>query len=200
MQEGYTKYSLKHINKELPEAIDASGLLGLRDRLYDYGWIGLHEELGVGFGNVSERIGSTDRFLISGTQTGQYYPLRREHIALVTKANPKKNKLTCEGLIAASSEGLTHAAVYAALSDVRYVIHIHEAAAWQRLLGQAPTTDAAVPYGTPQMAAEVQRLIAMMGHPVTGFLVMGGHEDGLLAWGDTLLSAEAALLHGMRPQ
>ncbi len=44
-----------------------------------------------------------------------------------------------------------------------------------------PVTDPAAGYGTPELAAEITRLAPLAGWP--GLLVMGGHEDGVLAFG-----------------
>jgi hypothetical protein len=58
----------------------------------------------------------------------------------------------------ASSESLTHAAVYSGDGAAGAVIHCHADALWQRLVGRVPTTSAEVAYGTPEMAGEVLRL------------------------------------------
>ena len=55
-----------------------------------------------------------------------------------------------------------------------------------------PQTAREVPYGTPEMATEMQRLIASgMGgwHTIS----MAGHEDGVITWGETLDAASAEL-------
>ena len=39
-------------------------------------------------------------------------------------------------------------------------------------------------YGTPEMAAEIKKAVTLLGRE-NGLFVMGGHEDGILAFGKT---------------
>ena len=48
-----------------------------------------------------------------------------------------------------------------------------------------PITDASVPYGTPAMAAEVARLYATSDMAQRRIFSMGGHEDGIVAFGES---------------
>lgn len=48
-----------------------------------------------------------------------------------------------------------------------------------------PCTDPAADYGTPEMAAEIQKLASAPDHSGTGLLVMAGHQDGIIAYGST---------------
>ena len=57
-----------------------------------------------------------------------------------------------------------------------------------------PITDAAVPYGTPAMAAEVARLCEMSDMAQQRIFSMGGHEDGIVAFGKTSDQAGTILL------
>ncbi len=182
MGEGYTKYQLIHEASALPEKADVDDLLWLRNALFDQEWIGFDYNLQVGFGNVSAR-GDEDGFLITGTQTGKRYPLSRKDISLVTRADIPANRIVCAGPVAASSEALTHAAVYEVLPEVSFVVHIHDLRAWETAILTIPTTSFSVEYGTPAMGQEVKRIIAGMGSPNEGVIAMGGHKEGLLAWG-----------------
>jgi ribulose-5-phosphate 4-epimerase/fuculose-1-phosphate aldolase len=113
--------------------------------------------------------------------------------ALVTGSDPLKNTLEAEGAIKPSSEAMTHAVIYRLLPDVQAVIHVHSPDIWQKadLLG-LPQTAADVLYGTPEMAAEMQRLITSgMGDWHT--ISMAGHEDGVITWGRTLDEAASEL-------
>jgi ribulose-5-phosphate 4-epimerase/fuculose-1-phosphate aldolase len=88
---------------------------------------------------------------------------------------------------------MTHAVIYRQLLRVQAVIHVHSPDIWSRAeaLG-LPQTAREVPYGTPEMATEMQRLIASgMGgwHTIS----MAGHEDGVITWGETLEAASAEL-------
>jgi hypothetical protein len=57
-----------------------------------------------------------------------------------------------------------------------------------------PRTAAEAGYGTPAMAEEVTRLWRERARRRTGVLVMGGHEDGVIAFGGNTEQAGLALL------
>ena len=94
-----------------------------------------------------------------------------------------------------SSEALTHAAVYAQDAALRAVVHGHTPELWRhaRALG-LPVTDEAVPYGSPEMAREVDRLFRETDVRRHRLFAMGGHEDGVVAFGRSLDEAGSALL------
>jgi hypothetical protein len=50
-------------------------------------------------------------------------------------------------------------------------------------LHRIPTTDAAVAYGTPDMAMEVGRLFRESDLAQVGLFAMAGHEEGLVSFG-----------------
>lgn len=150
---------------------------------------------GFGFGNISWRLPLTaspsDRpFAISGTQTGGLAQLLPEHYAQVLQCDPGSNFVRAQGPVKPSSEALTHATLYAVDEAVRVVMHVHSPELWQQgaALG-LPLTAAEVEYGTPQMATEVERLLADEQQRRLGVFIMGGHEDGVVAFG---ASAEEA--------
>ena len=58
-----------------------------------------------------------------------------------------------------------------------------------------PTTSSDVTYGTPEMAYEVMRLLKMKDRPSKQLLIMGGHEDGVLSYGNSLGQAATTLLN-----
>ena len=151
---------------------------------------------GVGFGNVSCRVPSGERglFVVSGTQTGRYPVLDAEHYSIVTRADVAANRLEAEGPVAPSSESLTHAMLYALDPRIVCVLHVHSPEIW-RAAGRLglPTTPADVAYGTPAMAEAVGRLHyerRLRG----GLLVMLGHDDGVIAFGDSAEAAGRALI------
>jgi ribulose-5-phosphate 4-epimerase/fuculose-1-phosphate aldolase len=111
----------------------------------------------------------------------------------VTHSDPEGNRLVAEGPVAPSSEALTHGMVYALDEHIRVVMHVHSPDIWKHAdeLGIAATSRRAT-YGTPEMAAEVRQLLqtgAAHGH----ILVMGGHEDGVISFGETTDEAGRAL-------
>lgn len=141
---------------------------------------------GYGFGNLSRRLPGQGgaAFLISGTQTGHLQTLRAEHYATVHQCSPALNQLHASGQTMPSSEALSHGVLYQCNPGVLWVMHLHspEIFACRTSLGLA-CTDPAADYGTPAMAAEIQRLASAHTGSDPELLVMTGHQDGILAYG-----------------
>jgi ribulose-5-phosphate 4-epimerase/fuculose-1-phosphate aldolase len=138
---------------------------------------------GYAYGNLSQRTGAR-AFLVSGTQTaGRALPTADDYTR-VTGWSIAENRLTAEGPCKPSSESLTHAALYEHAPDVGFIIHAHSPEIWHAAgrLG-LPVTDPAVAYGTPAMAEAVWRLFATGLSTESGVFAMGGHEDGVVAYG-----------------
>jgi L-ribulose-5-phosphate 4-epimerase len=156
---------------------------------------------GYGFGNVSQRIGDDDAvrgkrcFVISGTQTGHLPELDNTHYTVVKSYDAASNAVSAAGPIKPSSESLTHGMIYDLDNAIRIVLHVHSPDIWLAAdsLG-IPVTDSAVPYGTPQMAAEVQRLFKETDVYEQKIFSMGGHEDGVVSFGTTAEEAGEILL------
>ena len=201
IDEGYIKYHIQWYSRFPihPMFSPSIALLNTwRTEMYNRNWIGYDPNLKVGFGNISMRapISSdsvSNTFLISGTQTGTLPELDIRHYAWVTNYDIDQNELSCEGVTKASSESLTHAAVYELSEDYQAVIHIHCKEMWLRLLHKVPTTAADVSYGTPQMAYEIQRLYKETDLAESKIVAMAGHEDGIIAFGKDLEEAAKVL-------
>lgn len=194
IDEGYTKFIVEwndHRPVEFPEVAE---LDRWRRRLHDAALIGHYEDLGIGYGNISVRIGGGPAFLISGTRTGHHRHTGRAHYALVTATDIDRNSVTCRGAVQASSESLTHAAIYALDLSIAAVVHVHNDILWERLAGSMPTTDAAVPYGTPEMAREFDRLYRESALAQAGVAVMAGHQGGIISFGGDLQQATERVL------
>lgn len=183
IDEGYTKYECAWQQASSLPVETIAELNAWRNRLYDEGLIGYYPEHGVGFGNVSIREGSASEFIISGTQTGHIPRTDEHHYARVTRCEIEANRVHCEGPVQASSEALTHAAIYALDPTIRAVVHVHDAALWSELIDKAPTTSRDVSYGTPEMALEFRRLYEDTDFAVQGIAIMGGHEEGIVSFG-----------------
>jgi hypothetical protein len=194
IDEGYTKFACDWSHCELPEFIESKELCLWRSRLYAAGLIGTYADLGIGFGNISARVGNGREFLISGTQTGHLPDIGPQHFALVTNTDVERNYVSCRGAVQASSESMTHAALYDTDDSIGAVVHVHNAELWHRYRGRIPTTAAEVAYGTPQMAAEFARLWRATRLPVAGIAVMGGHDEGLISIGTTVSEAATRIL------
>ncbi|MEI6277026.1 MAG: class II aldolase/adducin family protein [Prolixibacteraceae bacterium] len=190
--EGYIKFDC-HLTKE---KIDIQSELfeplnHWRSAVWDKGMIGVYPD-GIGYGNISIRVPGTDSFYISGTATGSIPVLDPAYYSLVERCNPTLNAIWCRGMIRASAESMSHAAIYAANSDVGAVVHIHNRQLWEKYLDELPTTDPNVAYGTPDMAFEIDRIMTLPATLLKKIFVMGGHEEGLVSFGKTV--EEAALI------
>jgi L-ribulose-5-phosphate 4-epimerase len=164
-----------------------------RNKFYDKGWIGAYPNK-IGYGNVSIRLVG-NIFLITGTETGNLPRLTGEHYSKVVAYNLEKNAITCIGPAKASSESLSHAAIYTKNPLANAIIHIHSKKLWESLKNSKPTTSANIEYGTPEMAKDIIRLFKETDLAETKILVMGGHEDGIICFGSNLEEASNTLLH-----
>jgi len=188
MNEGYVKFQCNWTKEEIdiPEEVFYS-LEQHRSHLYQLGLIGMYPD-GIGFGNISVQS-STDTFYITGSATGQFPKLEKCHFSEVLSYSFAQNSLNCIGLTKASAESLTHAAIYEAAPEARAVVHIHCLWLWEQLLNNCPTTSPVIEYGTPEMAEAVQTLAKELRHNDEKIIVMGGHQDGILAFGKNLEEA-----------
>jgi ribulose-5-phosphate 4-epimerase/fuculose-1-phosphate aldolase len=193
IDEGYTKYACDW-QRTAPLSEAAVAELNLwRNRLHEAGLVGYYEQAGVGYGNVSIRAGGRE-FIISGTQTGHIAQTGVEHYARVIDYSIGGNRVTCRGPVQASSEALTHAALYELNGAIGGIAHVHSARLWQAYLDQLPTTNSAVAYGTPAMAGEFRRLYRETSLAETGVAVMGGHAEGVVAFGAGIAEAANRIL------
>lgn len=197
-QEGVIKYRLDHAQGAPPPWPVVAELEAWRRLLVRLGLVGQDPARydGFGFGNVSLR---SDRggFWVSGTQTGHMARLEASHYVHVDGWDIAGNRLSSHGAVQPSSEAMTHAAVYDASPGVNAVLHAHSPDIWQaaEALGY-PVTGPSIPYGTPQMATAVVAAARHAGE--SGVVVMGGHLDGVLAFGETLPLAGMRLLDAFR--
>lgn len=193
MSEGKIKYDLEWIRDNPLEYPHYEDLNGWREKLYTLGLIGAYPD-GVGFGNISARIDDTDTFVISGSGTGKLEKLSPDHYTPVVKYDVETFSLTCKGPIQASSESLSHAVFYKADPDIGAVIHVHNKKLWTNMLKKAPTTAIHAEYGTPEMASEIKLLLSASDAKNHKIIAMGGHEEGIIAFGKDLAEAGKVLL------
>ena len=190
VEEGYIKYNCvwKKEDFNFPENVFKS-MNFWREKLYALKLIGVHED-GIGYGNISVR-NYNKSFIITGSETGKKSRLSREDYALVNDFHLNFNELSCSGYTKASSEALSHAALYESSPDIRAVIHVHHLPLWNSLYNKVPTTDDSALYGTPDMAYELMRICKNTDEKI---LVMGGHEEGIITFGKSLDEAGEILL------
>lgn len=195
MDEGVIKYVCQWTPSPPMNESSMAELIAWRDRLWQAKQIGLYPN-GIGYGNISLRL-SAHSFAVSGTQTGHLAHTTPRHYTLVNDWNIDRNTLRCTGPIKASSESLTHAALYDYSDAIRAIIHVHNRDLWQRYQGVLPTTAVTVPYGTPAMAYAMQQLLQQGDLKQKRMLIMAGHEEGVLVFGPTLNSAAQVLYQRM---
>lgn len=199
--EGVIRFDLQFTHAAPLSWTEVCELEGWRRVLYRLGLVGCDPQRygGAGYGNVSRRLPPYDhgdpRFVVSGSQTGSLPSLTARHYAVVTRCDPAGNRVFAEGPLAPSSESLTHGMLYRLDRSARYVFHVHAPDIWRHAatLGLVVTSPAAG-YGTPDLAAELARLLGDGSTRPWPVLAMGGHEDGVIAYGDTAEAAGCALL------
>ncbi len=193
MDEGYIKFD-SHWKKAppLPEA-EIAELNTYRQRLYEQGLIGAYDN-GIGYGNISRRYGDSGQFIISGSATGNLEELTAKHYALVTKVEARQNRIWGEGPVAASSEAMSHAAIYRECPWVHGVIHVHHAGLWASLLHKAPTTAKKARYGSPEMVDSIIQLMRETRLEELKIFVMEGHQEGIFTFGHSLKEAFDVLM------
>lgn len=163
-----TKFRTIFAEREPPSDKRVGELVDWAYRLARWGVVG------ETVGNLSFR--SARGFIINRT-AGDLARIRREEFVEVLKADLASRQLTVAGAYEPSSESLMHAAIYEARPDVNAVFHGHS----QRLLERAstlrlPVTEKEQPYGTPELAAEIlkilewQKILVMRNH---GFVAVG---------------------------
>lgn len=182
--EGVIKFNLEHSDAPAPPVEETAALRAWFPILRQTGLVGQEPDryLGFAYGNISRR--SAQGFVISCTQTSGKDALLADDFSLVTGFDISTNRLQSKGPCAPSSEALTHGAVYRAISQAGAVFHAHSSVIWKHTqpLG-LPQTDPAIEYGTPDMAQAIAGLLEE--NPDTRLFSMGGHEDGIVAWGET---------------
>ena len=184
--EGVIKFQLDFQEGPAPAAELLQELNAWRSIFIELGLLGQdpHRYHGYGFGNLSRRLNG-NTFLISGTQTGHLAELTPQDYAIVNRCDPLRNHVSATGQVKPSSEALSHAVLYQTNPAIAWVMHLHSPDIFQssKLL-DLYSTSVDMLYGTPEMATEIEQA-ASSSDVACGLLVMGGHEDGILAYGTT---------------
>lgn len=181
-EKGYVQFRCDWERTAAPAGKLVVELIAWRNRLYRLGLIGVYPD-GIGFGNLSARVGES--FVVSGTATGRLEGVGPEHFTEVIGYDIAANFVRCRGPVEASSESMSHAAVYRADPTAGAVIHVHHLGLWGQLYDALPTTDPTAEAGTPAMAWAIEDLFRRGEVRKAGMLVMGGHREGLMAFGGT---------------
>jgi L-ribulose-5-phosphate 4-epimerase len=193
-EKGYIQFRCDWERAAAPAGPLVGELIAWRDRLYRLGLIGVYPD-GIGFGNLSVRVGES--FIVSGTATGRLEAVGPEHFTEVVGSDFAANWVRCRGPVEASSESLSHAAVYRAAPSASAVVHVHHLGLWEQLYGVLPTTDPKAEAGTPEIAWAIEELFRRGGVREAGLFVMGGHREGLMAFGGTLDEAVSYVIEAL---
>jgi len=164
-----------------------------REIFYNMDLIGAYEN-GVGFGNLSMRISSGNQFIITGSATGEIPELEPGHYVKVNSFNIDANAVQCIGPLKASSESLTHAAIYLADPGAQAVVHVHSLDLWNELIYKVPTTNPSMEYGTTGLAKDIFRFFSESDVIEKRIIVMAGDRAGILTFGHDLDEAANVLM------
>lgn len=201
IDDGVIKYDRSNFTHSGPiDLVEYSALEYWRKKLYHLNLIGEYPEAQVGFGNISEikdySVFSHSRvpqFIITGTQTGKYQDLDGRYYTRVLDYDVDHLKIQMMGPVEASSEALTHAAIYSHNKNIRAIFHIHSPEIWNGMIkDKTHFTCKSIPYGTVEMARATERCIDQLDF---GSFCMHGHEDGVVAFGRSLEEAGLLILN-----
>lgn len=162
-----------------------------RKKLYQLELIGVDQKNAIGYGNISKRYDlqkfkttPNPQFIITGTQTGKYQNLDGKGYTRVLDFNIEESKIHSMGAIQASSEALTHAAIYEANPNVKAIVHIHSEKIWNYLIKiNKLKIDSTIEYGTVEMAKASGLISKKFNHYC---FPMTGHYSGVIHFSDTL--------------
>ena len=188
--EGVIKYHLNFDTGDAPAHDIIEDINNWRTLLHQMQLIGQDPQRygGLGFGNISCRLPASGNkgFIVSGTQTGGIHQLRPDHYCVVTDWDVAGNQLWASGPMQPSSEAMTHAAIYELPDDIQVVMHVHCPEIWQCAASLAlPSSRPDTAYGTPELAQEVRVLYESGAFRKHRLLVVPGHQDGVIAFGNT---------------
>jgi len=168
-----------------------------REVLFNMDLIGAYEN-GVGFGNLSMRSGNNNQFMITASATGDIPELEPGHYVKVISANIEDNAVMCSGPLKASSESLSHAAIYMSDPGTNAVVHVHDTDLWDELKDKVPTTSPDMEYGTPGLAREIQRLFRESDVFEKRIIIMGGDRSGIITFGHEMDEAVGVLMQYLK--
>jgi ribulose-5-phosphate 4-epimerase/fuculose-1-phosphate aldolase len=198
MDEGYIKYRAQHEQLKNSDFLQncvllVDELIKVRDYLHSLGLIGVYPN-GIGFGNCSFRTKESE-FVITGSATGEIKNLSNRHLCIVRKFDIEKNTVWSAGEISASSESMSHGAVYSAQNMINCVLHIHSRKIFDFMKEKKYNfTGKNIPYGTPAMANAVMEEKKKI-NSSQGIIVMLGHDEGVISFGENIHSALTQIMN-----
>lgn len=192
IDEGYIKFNINQIDAPAPEHPDLNKLNSTRTKMHELELIGIYPN-GIGYGNVSIRT-EEDRFIITGSATGKERKLSLDKYTLVDEFDLNKNSVKSVGPINASSESMTHGAIYKTEKRANCVIHIHSRKLFDAMRKDSwLETPESAAFGTPDLALAIAQLVSERGED-SGIFVTAGHDEGIIAYGASIEDAEDLVL------
>jgi ribulose-5-phosphate 4-epimerase/fuculose-1-phosphate aldolase len=178
--EGNIKYSASHTMRPAADHPLWEELNSVRTKLHDMHLVGVHED-GIAFGNVSMRL-ADNQFLISGTSTGSVRELSPDGYCTVLSVDIPNNRIVSAGPLHASSESMTHGAIYQSCPSINCVIHIHNRRIFEGMIQDHCTaTPRNAEYGTPEIAIAISECVKQAGK-TEGDIVLKGHNEGVISY------------------
>ena len=192
--EGFVKFNC-HWNQSGPVISDEQFEIinYWREILFNMDLIGAYEN-GVGFGNISMRVGSGNQFVITGSATGEIPELEPGHYVKVNSFNIDDNAVQCIGPLKASSESLTHAAIYVSDPGSKAVVRVHNIELRNKRIHKVPRTNPSMDYGTIGLAKDILRLFRESDVFEKRIIIMAGDRAGILSFGHDMDEAVNVLL------
>jgi ribulose-5-phosphate 4-epimerase/fuculose-1-phosphate aldolase len=146
------------------------------------------------------RIKGGHQFVITGSATGEIPELEPGHYVRVNSFNIEDNAVQCIGPLKASSESLTHAAIYSADPGANAVVHVHSIELWNELIYKVPTTNPSMDYGTTGLAKDILKLFKESDVYEKRIIIMAGDRAGILTFGHDMDEAVNVLMEYLKKE
>lgn len=184
------KFNCKFESTTIPEFSVIQELNLIRKYLFNNRLFGINED-GISYGNISaycdelmeyySAYSNKIKFIITASGACGREKFLMDDYSAVVDYDFAKNYVHCIGKHIASSESLTHAAIYNSENKAKFVVHLHNQKIWSQNFNKLLTTDADIEYGTPELAFNIMELLrdSKNTKPV---IILGGHPDGVLIW------------------
>jgi hypothetical protein len=192
VEDGVIKYQLEFNQSKPIDWQVCAEIEEVRVRLYELGLIGVYEN-GIGYGNISQLIDGTNKFVITGTQTGDKTNLEAKDYSLIESIDIDTFKTTATGATKPSSESITHATIYQLSNEIKSVIHIHSESLWHYMIENNYLATSDVEYGSIDMVKDVINIYKNQDALDQPIFVMKGHFEGIVIFGKSILEAEKIL-------
>lgn len=192
-EEGVVKYSLEFKKTEPISSTCKDKIESIREDMYALNLIGAYDD-GIGFGNISLKMDNSDKFVITGTQTGHLERLHVEDYSMVERVDFDTFTTYASGACRPSSEAITHACIYALDKKVKAIIHVHNEKLWKYMLEHDYVSTSDVEYGSLEMTKDIQQIYSSLDALENCSFVMRGHFEGVFVFAKSLQEAQKHLM------